>query len=357
MPQVPVYYIPLSPDSREEEREAAVARLLSQCPAAAVFTPGDRVAVKTHVGDRTNDTHIKPGVIRTVVDWLRRAGARPFLTETATLYKGERFDAISHLEHAFRHGFTFEAVGAPFVMADGLLGNTEIEVEIPGQLLQSVHIAREAVLADGLLTVSHPTGHLGTGLGACLKNLGMGLSSRIGKLRQHSSVKPFVKNDRCTLCGACLKWCPEEAIIERDDKAFIITENCTGCGECLAVCNFDAVSYNWGTESAELQKSVAEHAYGAVIGKSGKCLFINVLADMTLDCDCMAKKQPKIMPDVGVILSRDPVAVDQATLDLTKAAAKRDLGRQSYPHLDPTIQLSHAQTIGLGTREYELIKL
>jgi uncharacterized protein len=357
MPAARVYFVPLKPDSTEAERLAALDRLLAAAADCAVFAAGERVAVKTHVGERMNDTHVKPALIKKVVDWVKRPGARPFLTETSTLYKGERSDGLAHLEQAFRHGFTYENTGAPFLMADGLLGNTEIEVAIPGRLSESVRIAREAVVADGLVAISHPTGHMQTGLGACLKNLGMGLASRIGKLRQHSSVKPFVTSSACTLCRACIKWCPEEAIIERDGAAFIITENCTGCGECLAVCNVDAVEYNWSVESGELQKSVAEHALGAVIGKPGKCVYLNVLTDMTGDCDCLAKKQPKIMGDIGLCLSLDPVAVDQATLDLTKGADKKDLGRRSYPRIDPTIQLAHAETIGLGTREYTLVKI
>lgn len=354
---VEVCFSPLNRASGSAEREDALAKLLGHGSARPAFSPSDRVAIKFHVGELKNDTHIKPELIRKVVDWVKSPGAFPFLTETSTLYKGERSDAIRHLMHAFRHGFTAEATGAPFIMADGLAGNTEIEVAIPGHIYQSVFIAREAVFADGLVAVSHPTGHIGAGLGACIKNLGMGLSSRIGKLRQHSTVNPAVQPEACTACRACITWCPEDAIIERDGKAFIIEENCTGCGECLAVCKFDAIAYNFETESAELQKRMAEHALGAVIGKREKCVFINVLADMTADCDCYAVKQERVMDDVGILFSRDPVAIDQATLDLTKEYNKKDLAHKSYPALDPRVQLAHAEAIGLGSREYRLIKI
>jgi uncharacterized Fe-S center protein len=357
MNKATVHFVPVGKASGADERGAALERLLASVRECAVFAAGERVAVKIHVGERLNVTHVKPDLVRRVVAWVKRSGARPFLTETSTLYKGERSDGIAHLEHAFRHGFTYENTGAPFLMADGLLGNSEIEVAIPGRLSASVHIAREAVLADGIVAVSHPTGHLGMGFGAAIKNLGMGLASRIGKLRQHSAVNPKVNAGACTLCRSCLRWCPEDAIVERDGKAFIIEENCTGCGECLAVCKFDAVEYDWGAESAELQKSAAEHAYGAVIGKPGKCVYVNALIDMTGDCDCMALKQKPLIPDLGFCLSLDPVAVDQATLDLTARANRTDLGRKSFPRLDPTVQLAHAEAIGLGSREYELKSL
>ncbi|MBN1524135.1 MAG: DUF362 domain-containing protein [Spirochaetales bacterium] len=352
-----VFFRKLESQSSEKDRSQAMADLLASQEECNIFQKPEKVAVKIHVGEKNNDTHVGPDTVRKAVQWIRDMGARPFLTETATLYKGCRYDGISHLEHAFNHGFTQGKTMAPFIMADGLLGNTEIEVAIPGELQKSVHIAREAVLADGLVVISHATGHMQAGIGACIKNIGMGLASRIGKLRQHSSIKPFVKPEVCTLCRACIRWCPETAIVEQDGKAFIIEEKCTGCGECLAVCNYGAVAYNWGVGSEELQKQMAEHALGAVIGKKNKCVYINVLASMTKDCDCLHVKQTPVIDDIGILLSADPVAIDQATFDLTAEKSGSHLGKKGYPELDPFIQLDHAQKIGLGSREYNLIMI
>ena len=150
-------------------------------------------------------------------------------------------------------------------------------MQIEGIIFDRVSIAREVVFADSLIAVSHPTGHPEMALGAAIKNLGMGLSSRIGKLRQHSSVKPYVDAKACTLCRKCIQWCPVDAIVEKKEKAFILKEKCIGCGECLSVCNFDAIRYNWGVESADLQKRVAEHALGVILNKRGHCFFFNFL--------------------------------------------------------------------------------
>ncbi|MBN1797616.1 MAG: DUF362 domain-containing protein [Spirochaetales bacterium] len=349
-----VLFKALTKQSTLKERVAAIAAVLQNIELPNAYSKHEKVAVKIHVGEKKNNTFIAPEIVRQAVRWIKSKGGQPFLTETSTLYKGERSHAINHLIHAFNHGFTYGKVGAPFIMADGLVGNSEIEVAIPGLIYKSVLIAREIETADALVAISHPTGHMVSGLGACIKNLGMGLASRMGKMRQHSSVKPIIKSDLCTLCRLCIKWCPEDAIIERDGKAFIIKENCTGCGECLAVCGFDAVAYNWGVGSADLQKRMAEHALGVIINKKNKCLFINVLADMTEDCDCLAKLQKPIIPDIGILASVDPVAIDQATLDLTRKNDGVDLGRKSYPTLDPTVQLEHAENINLGSRVYEL---
>ena len=297
---------------------------------------------------------------RSSVRWSRgckAAKAHPFLTETATLYKGQRSDAIVHLNHAYNHGFTPGKVGAPFIMADGLSGNAEVGVDIDGVHHSRVFIAREAVYADALIAVSHVTAHMESGIGACLKNLGMGLASRKGKMRQHSSINPDIDEEKCTLCGQCIEWCPEDAIVEEETSARIIMEKCIGCGECLTVCNFDAVTYNWGMGSVAIQEHIAEHALGAVSGKKGRAFFINGLFDMTKDCDCIPGRQQAAIPDIGFLASTDPVALDQATLDMTDSDSAEGLVRSSWPHLDPNHQLAHAEKIGLGTRQYNLVTL
>ncbi len=357
MAEAEVLFVPLEGSSSGEDRIRAVEQILSALSFNEVFQERDKIAIKLHVGEEHNDTHIKPELAAKAVDAVKKAGAYPFLTETSTLYRGMRSDAIHHLMHAFNNGFTYENVGAPFIMADGLTGNTEIEVPINGEVLKQVNIAREVHFAHGLVTLNHPTGHPGSGLGACIKNLGMGLASRIGKLRQHSSVKPFIKEENCVLCRQCIKWCPEDAIIEKNGKAHIIEEKCIGCGECLAVCRYDAVSYNWGAESSELQKLMTEHALGVVADKRDKCIHINFLIDMTAGCDCYGVKQEPVTPDVGLLASFDPVAVDQATLDAGRDRNGKTLPEAAESKLDPSVQLIHGEKIGLGSRSYRLKEL
>ncbi|HUV08754.1 MAG TPA: 4Fe-4S dicluster domain-containing protein, partial [Spirochaetia bacterium] len=176
------------------------------------------------------------------------------------------------------------------------------------------------------------------------------------------SIKPRIDAAACTFCGKCIEWCPEDAIVpedvvEKSGKAFILEKKCIGCGECLSVCNFDAVKYNWGVESSDLQKRVAEHALGAVQNKRQKSFFINCLTDMTGGCDCMGNRQDRIMGDVGVLASTDPVAIDQATLDLTEKHFGESLAKKSYPQIDASLQLEHGERIGLGSRAYRLVDL
>lgn len=350
-------FIPLPENSTLAERIAAMENIQAAFSFKNIIQPRDKVAIKTHFGDVNNTTHIAPAIIKPVIEMVKSNSGKPFLTETATLYPSPRSNAIDHIMLAYDHGFTPDFMGAPIQMADGLLGNAEVEVEIPGELYKTVNIARDAVLSDSMIVFSHPTGHIASGLGACLKNLGMGLSSRKGKLQQHSSIKPFIDPEICEACEDCLKWCPEDAIILEMDHAHIKIDECIGCGECLAICNLDAVKFNWAVESADLQRRIAEYALGAVIGKRNKMVYINVMTDMTTQCDCMSINQNPIIGDVGILLGTDPVAIDQATLDLTRKANGKDLGKISSPALDPNVQLEHGEKIGLGMRDYSLIRI
>jgi len=352
-----VYFIRLADGSSIEQQAMAMRKIYDASGVSKVIAPKDFVAVKVHVGEKENTTHIKPELIRELVTKIKEQQAVPFLTETSTLYKGERENAVKHLLLAERHGFGIQKIGAPFIMADGLTGNTEHEVIINGELHEKVKVAREIMSADSLVVVSHPTGHMVAGMGACLKNIGMGLASRMGKMRQHSAMLPSVNTGKCTYCQKCIKWCPKDAIIEKAGKAWIVAEKCIGCGECLAVCRFDAVKYDWGAEPGYLQKSMAEHAYGVVKEKAGKCFYINVLVDMTKDCDCFGVDQPKLIPDIGILASIDPVAVDKATLDITADIHRQTLAELSYIKQNAMIQITHAAKIGMGSLEYELIEV
>ena len=351
-----VYFIPIRDSAAVAEQAEKMKKIVDFSKVENIVSAEDFVGIKFHVGEGENKTRVAPELIKVVVDKVKEKKGQAFLTETSTLYKGERENAVKHIMHAYKQGFGIESVGAPFVMADGLLGNTEHEVEINGELNKTVKIAKEVVNTDAMVVISHPTGHIITGVGACIKNLGMGFASRQGKMRQHSQMKPTIKKD-CRFCKKCISWCPEVAISEKNNKAYIDSNKCIGCGECIAVCNFDAVTYDYDNDSEFVQKSMAEYAYGAVKDKKEKMFYFNVMINMTKECDCYGPLQPKIIPDIGILASSDPVAIDKATLDLTCEANGENLGKISFSYHDPFIQIKHAEKLGMGSSEYELIEI
>jgi len=312
------------------------------------------VGIKLTFGEAGNTGHPPAAVIRQIVDHLCRRGARPLLTETNTLYHGRRQNAIDHLELAREHGFTHETVGAPIILSDGLLGRESLTVAVNGQRVQEAHLAPVVRDVDFLVVVSHLTGHLVHGFGGALKNLGMGLASRAGKLAQHSAVSPIVEAQKCTRCLTCFGVCPAEAITDTGQAAEISPDVCIGCAECLAVCPSGAITIDWSRQSAHVQETTAEYALAVQQAVRGRFVFVNLLNHISRHCDCMGHTPDCLTPDIGIAASSDPVAIDQASYDLACRAAGRDVFREAWREVDPEVQLGHAERIGLGNRSYNL---
>lgn len=194
-------------------------------------------------------------------------------------------------------------------------------------------------------------------MGATLKNIGMGLSARGGKLAQHSGVIPQIVEDNCTLCGVCAQWCPVKAITLNEKSAVIDPKKCIGCGECLAVCQFDAVKIAWDENTVNLQKKMAEYCLAILKDKTHKVSFFNFLIHVTRHCDCMDKPYKPEIKDIGILASTDPVAVEKAAVDKIIESTGKDFFKKSWPSIDYTTQLTYAEEIGLGSMDYELIDI
>jgi uncharacterized Fe-S center protein len=237
-----------------------------------------------------------------------------------------------------------------------LKGNVEIAVSIDGKHYTAVNVARFIANANAMVVVSHATGHLACGFGATIKNIGMGCASRKGKLLMHSDTKPFVKVKVCQACGSCITSCPEKAIGERDDGIAVIDDRrCIGCGECIAQCRYDAMGFRWDSAPSQVQEKMAEHALGVTRALGGHIVYLLGIVAITKDCDCLAPGTPFVARDVGFAASLDPVALDQAAMDLIQKAEGKTLDRIAYPEIDGSAQLAHAERIGLGSRKYELV--
>jgi len=329
----------------------------------------DLVAVKIHFGEMGNTGFIRPIYVRRVVELIKRLGGKPFVTDANTLYAGTRSDSVSHLETALANGFGYSCVGAPLIIADGLRGGSEVEVNIDGSHFKKVCIASEFVNADAVVAMTHFKGHEITGFGGALKNLGMGAASRRGKMAQHSALSPKVTRKKCIACGDCVAHCAHSAIAI-DEKAAIDPAKCVGCGECVIVCPVKAVQIQWTEGPLALQEKMAEHAAGALKGKEEKSIFLNFLTQVSPACDCAGHSDAPIVADVGMLTSADPVAIDQASVDLVNAAQGRedsalkanhnpgqDKFRGVYPEIDWAIQLNRAQELGIGSRAYDLRRI
>jgi len=353
-----VHYIKASLKNGRKAISEKAVKLFRAAKFKNCFAKNDFTAVKVHIGEEKNTTYLHADCIKALVAELLRLKTKPFITDTSTLYTGRRHNAIDHTIFASEQGFDTKNLGAPFIAPDGLFGTSETAVKINGELNKEVFIASDIVRCQSILSVAHFTGHIAAGMGATLKTIGMGCASRKGKMRQHSVLKPAVKNS-CTLCGECVKHCPVSAITLKAKKAHIDQDKCIGCAECVAVCRFDSIRYDWSRQSNLLQKDIAEHALGALQAKQGKAVFFNFVISVTKDCDCFKiPNLKKIVDDIGITASTDPVAVDKASLDLVESAAGKKISDMiKNKKLDPLHQLEHAQKIGLGSVEYELFEV
>lgn len=358
--------------TRERNLLHKIQILLEKVQINSKIRANDLVAIKLHFGEKGCTAFVSPIYLRAIVDKIKEYGGKPFLTDVNSLYVGPRTEAVSHHILAMEHGFLYPVVNAPVIIAGGLRGNNAERIFIDLKHYQEVEIASEIMQADVLVSVAHFKGHELGGFGGTIKNLGMGCAPRRGKLSQHSTVKPELNRDLCIGCGVCLRWCAFGAVNIKpgDDKAQIDHQLCTGCGECVLACPEKAVKIQWNESVAHVQEKMIEHLYGLLKKKEGKVVFLNFITQVSPGCDCWPCSDAPIVGDIGILASADPIAIDQASVDLVQQAEGskdsllphnlapgEDKFRALYPETDWTVQLRYGEELGLGSRTYQLIKI
>jgi len=220
-------------------------------------------------------------------------------------------------------------------------------------------------------------------VGGTLKNIGVGCSAKQGKWWIHHSSKLSVDLEKCSGCGDCVSYCPVEAIKMVQGKAHIIQEKCIDCAGCIDHCKFAAFVSRTFPTIEEQEARIAETATGIIQYFKGKVAFINLAIDIVPLCDCDPFQGVPIVPDLGVLASKDPVALDRACIDLVNSssgisnsraeaagvlkpgteklnavAKMRWKATPGATHVTPDwrVMLDTAEKVGLGTQKYNLIK-
>ncbi|HUK93233.1 MAG TPA: DUF362 domain-containing protein, partial [Methanomicrobiales archaeon] len=364
-----VFFAGLRARGDSESRIAKIRRLFTAAGIDGCIRDRDLCAIKLHFGERGCDTHVNPVHVRQVVDMIRAEGGRPFLTDTATLYSGSRSNAVDHIATAIGHGFGYSVVGAPIIIADGLRSGHAVEVKAGKKHFDRVFIAGDIAQADSMVVISHFKGHMLAGFGGAIKNLAMGCAPARGKREEHQA-HTMVVEERCRGCGNCVDACPAGALSLGTEKVRLDKERCIGCGECMTVCLQAAIEFDWTVDIPPFVERMVEYACGALEGKRDRAGFFNFLLSITPDCDCVPWSDAPIVPDIGILASRDPVAIDAASLDLVNRQAglggtllTSRLGRGEdkfggvWEHTNGSLQLSYAEECGLGERKYRLVEI
>ena len=329
---------------------------------------GKFVAIKMHFGELGNLAYLRPNYAKVVADLCKEQGGMPFLTDCNTLYPGSRKNALEHLTCAQLNGFWPMTTGCQVLIADGLRGTDEVEVPVPnGEYCKTAKIGRAIMDADIFISLTHFKGHELTGFGGAIKNIGMGCGSRAGKMAMHSIGKPSIDAEKCRGCKTCTHYCAQSAIsIGEDHKARIDHDLCAGCGRCIGVCNFDAISNAFDAESTILNERMAEYTKAVIQGRPH--FHVSIVNQVSPYCDCHAENDAAVVPDIGMFASFDPVALDHACIDAVNAApaiSTSVLGQCAHEHNDHFTdihpktnwrsQIEHAQKIGIGNVDYELV--
>ncbi|MBQ8093621.1 MAG: DUF362 domain-containing protein [Clostridia bacterium] len=351
-------------------------KLIKKAGIGTIDMDGKFVAIKMHFGELGNISYLRPNYARAVVDVVKELGGKPFLTDCNTMYPGSRKNALEHLECAWENGFTPLTVGCPILIGDGLKGTDDIGVPVKGgEYVKEARIGRAIMDADIFISLTHFKGHEMAGFGGTIKNIGMGCGSRAGKTDQHKNGRPHVEEEACRGCRRCQRECANGGLIFNPEtrKMHVDDAHCVGCGRCLGACNFDAIKFNDDNAVAMLNARMAEYTKAVLDGRPN--FHISLIVDVSPNCDCHCENDAPILPDIGMFASFDPLALDQACADACLAAApmphsqltdnmkKADFIDWNDPFTNSTPEsewktcLAHAEKIGLGNRDYELIRM
>lgn len=308
--------------------------------------PEDKTAIKIHFGAKNNDTHVNPKYLIDLPKYIKN----PVFIESNCLYPGNRHRSDSHIKLALEHGFDFLEID----ILDGELGRDYDEIDINTKNIKKAKISSGLKQYNNLIAISHFKGTPGHGFGGAIKNLAMGIASRAGKMDMHSGLAPKVNDEKCTACGDCVENCIADAIT-LNEFAFINQEKCIGCAFCISVCPERAIMAQFGKRRGkEFLETLIEYAYAVTKGRNW--WYINAINNITETCDCMPYKQVPFMDDIGLVYSKDLIAIDQASIDLV---VEKNNGVDPFkkPDVSTNYVLKYGEKLGLGTTEYELINI
>jgi len=376
MDKAKVYFTDFRTEAFGDGLPAKLKKLAKAAGIGRIDFEGKFVAIKMHFGELGNISYLRPNYAKAVADLVKELGGKPFLTDCNTMYPGKRKNALEHLECAWENGFSPLSAGCPIIIGDGLKGTDDIGVPVRGgEYVKEARIGRAIMDADVFISLTHFKGHEMVGFGGTIKNIGMGCGSRAGKTEQHSGGKARIVAEKCRGCRRCLRECANGGLSfdSAGKKTSVNLANCIGCGRCLGACNYDAITFDDNAANTLLNRRMAEYAKAVVDGRPG--FHISLVVDVSPNCDCHGENDAPILPNLGMFASFDPLALDQACVDACQKAtpmqgaqladnrAKRgfidrhDHFLNSSPESEWRTCLEHAEKIGLGTREYELISV
>ncbi len=279
-------------------REITPEKVLEMYRLLGKELPG-KVAVKVHSGEKGNQNFLRPDFWKPVIEHVNGT-----VVECNTAYKGERNTTAKHVKLFDYHGWS-RSFDTDILDAEG----PDLELAIPdGKVIQKNFVGKNIEKYDSMLVLSHFKGHPMGGYGGAIKQLSIGVASSAGKAYIHGAGDP---------------------------------------------------AKLWTADHDSFLESMADAAASVIDYFKGEIVYVNVMKNMSVDCDCCAKAEDPCIADIGILVSTDPIAIDQACIDLVYACS--DPGK---PHLIERIEsrngvhtIEAAAKLGYGEREYELVEV
>jgi uncharacterized protein len=293
-------------------------------PELKLFNPEEKIAVKLHMGEKGNKTYLSPDFVKKIISILKGNNCQPFLFDSPVMYPGGRDTSEKYIQTAKENGFSEETIGCPIIVS-----NDFEYVKTPHL---NAEVCKVLIEADSILVLSHVKGHMCSGFGGAIKNLGMGAVSTKTKADIHNLSNPMFVAD-CINCQACVKACPVNAITARTDKVLINYDGCWGCGVCINVCPQNALK----PKVASFDTLLAEAALASI--KDKKVYYINCLTKIAKLCDCVAENGPIIAPDIGYLSSDNIVEIEKNSLDLINKKTGKNIFKDLHKK-DPYSQIN-----------------
>lgn len=299
------------------------------------FCDCKKIAIKIHFGEPGNEFAFKPEQIRPIVDLLKQINIDFFFYDSSVAYGGPRGKPATHKQFAIEKGW-------------GDLGDIKTDdgfVSVKTKKM-NFEVAKSLTEADGVLVISHFKGHVCSGFGGAIKNLGMGALTKKTKADIHAGGKPEIVGE-CKKCKSCEKACPLSSLKVLDKP---VMERCYGCSNCIYACKY-------GVLKPKLDYFDSLLAKGAYIAQSKfkKTYYISYLINITKECDCEKDPGEIIVEDLGYLMGEDGVSIDKASYDIAIDENKEDFFKKSNKK-SGLKQIDAAESFGMGSSKYELRK-
>jgi uncharacterized protein len=346
MSQSRVYHIPLATNRALKQAPFSLKSVVSHRAYGlqTSFETKDIVGIKLPNAEFPKPPIIDKNLVAALVDTFKEKEYTPFLCDTTSIYRHKDANAINQINTINRAGLSSENIGAPFLLLDGINGTYESTIEIDNHHRKAL-LAGELQNIQALVILSTPGNPSALPMEGALFNMGEGLASKKGKILLHSVTPPQVNSDHCYFCKQCISVCPVQAIYKGEGQVLIDYKRCINCGKCVDITIFGGITYHWNSPLEHYTKEIVHNAKGVLAQLKKKIFYCTFIFK-----DQMDESFRSSCSNEGILISKDPVAIDQAAWDILQ----KDFPSETA---DISVLIDYASQMNMGNKDYKLVSI